>query len=240
MKIGKPESTAEALRLKAAAARKHAIAAKMAHADPTGAHWHRSEAREMERAADNALALPPEYVEVGIGGEIVPLGADAREKPGIVDTVRASPTLSTARASCERMDLAGHAGVLDLAADAAESIQAANSLEKMLAHQLAAAHALAMKLSERAMAHTRSASQDLFGPSRREYHAVEAARATNAAARMMATFQDGVLALAKLRSGGTQRVIVQHQHVTVEGGGQAVITGRLQSSTGGGGSKNER
>jgi hypothetical protein len=176
MKSSKPESTAEALRLKGAAAKKHAIAAEMAHADPTGAHWHGSEAREMERAADNTLALPPENVEVGIGGEIVPLGADAREKPGIVDTVRVSPTLSTARASCERMDLAGHAGVLDLAADAAESIQAANSLEKMLAHQLAAAHALAMKHSERAMAHTRSASQDLFGPSRREYHAVEAAR----------------------------------------------------------------
>jgi hypothetical protein len=83
--------------------------------------------------------MPAELVEVGNGGELMPVGEDRLEKPGIVDTVRPSPTLSTARASLQRMDLAGDAGVLDLAADTAETIRAGDALEKMLAHQLAAA-----------------------------------------------------------------------------------------------------
>jgi hypothetical protein len=127
------------------------------------------------------------------------------------------------------MDLAGDAGVLDLAADTAQTIQAGDTLEKMLAHQLAAAHALAMKLAGRAMAHTNSAAHDRFGPVRREYHAVEAARAANAAARMMTVFQEGLTSLTKLRSGGAQRVVVQH--VTVGGGGQAIVAGQVSAGT---------
>jgi hypothetical protein len=49
------------------------------------------------------------------------------------------------KAKKQRFDLACEAGVRDLATDAAESIQAGNSVEHMLAHQMAAAHKTAMQ-----------------------------------------------------------------------------------------------
>ena len=52
----------------------------------------------------------------------------------------------TATASRQRLELTGNS--ILLAVDAAETIEARNSLEKMLAHQLAAAHRLAMHMAE--------------------------------------------------------------------------------------------
>src|SRR5262249_10517578 len=60
---------------------------------------------------------------------------------------------------------------------------------------------------------------------------METCRLANTAARLMATFQEGVQTLAKLRTGGKQVVVVQHQHVYVNAGGQAVVAGDL--TTGG-------
>jgi hypothetical protein len=60
---------------------------------------------------------------------------------------------------------------------------------------------------------------------------VEVARLSNAAARMMQIFQEGLLVLQKLRTGGKQTVVVQH--VQVSDGGQAVIAGSVKSETGG-------
>jgi hypothetical protein len=54
---------------------------------------------------------------------------------------------------------------------------------------------------------------------------VERARLTNAAARMFEVYQSGCLTLQKLKTGGRQRVIVQH--VSVGPGGQAVVAGRV-------------
>jgi hypothetical protein len=95
--------------------------------------------------------------------------------------------------------------------DAAQSIQAENSLEKMLAHQMAVAHEMAMRFADRALScqHARAGDQ------------VEATRCANTAARLMGTFQDAMLTLQRIRSGGSQTVTVQH--VTVAQGGQAVI-----------------
>jgi hypothetical protein len=50
---------------------------------------------------------------------------------------------------------------------------------------------------------------------------VEACRLANTVARLMGTFQDGLLTLQKLRTGGSQTVTVQH--VNVGAGGQAAI-----------------
>ena len=61
--------------------------------------------------------------------------------------------------------------MLEPAVDAAVSAQAANSLEKMLCHQMAAAHFSAMRLLERS-------AESRLQPG-------EVARYTNAAARMM-------------------------------------------------------
>ena len=47
----------------------------------------------------------------------------------------------------------------------------------------------------------------------------------NASARMMDTYQRALLTLERVRNGGKQTVVVQH--VTVAGGGQAVVAGQV-------------
>ena len=63
----------------------------------------------------------------------------------------------------------------------------------------------------------------------------EAARAFDAAARLMQTFQDGLLTLAKIRSGGKQHVTVNHihQNVQAQDGSQVVVAGKVKGGTGG-------
>ena len=100
-------------------------------------------------------------------------------------------------------------------ADAAVTAQAGNSLEKILCHQMAAAHHMAMKLL------TRGADTRL--------PPVETARLMNAGARLMQVFQEGLLVLKKNRTGGQQKIVVQH--VQVSDGGQAVIAGRLAGAS---------
>jgi hypothetical protein len=62
------------------------------------------------------------------------------------DRLQNEPTMINVIASEERLDLAASvgSGVVELAVDAAETVQAANSLEKTLCHQMAAAHRTAM------------------------------------------------------------------------------------------------
>jgi hypothetical protein len=64
---------------------------------------------------------------------------------------------------------------------------------------------------------------------------LRATRLAGAVARLMGAYQGGLLTLQRLRSGGTQKIVVQH--VTVEDGGQAVVAGAL---TGGGGPRKAR
>jgi hypothetical protein len=93
-----------------------------------------------------------------------------------------------------------------MALDAAASIEAENSLEKMLAHQLAVAHKTALEITDKA-----TFMQDV----------VEKARMLNLACRMMETYQRGLLTLQRLRSNGEQKITVQY--VTVAEGGQAIV-----------------
>ena len=106
--------------------------------------------------------------------------------------------------------------VLDAALDAAEAIQARNSIEKMLAHQMAACHDQAMRLLFKANGIT----EDM----------ADVQRLVNSSVRLMNTFQQALQTLHKLRTGGRQIVTVQH--VTIKDGGQAVVTGSVK--TGGG------
>jgi hypothetical protein len=141
----------------------------------------------------------------------------------LVDTLK-HPNMIGVDASQRRLEAAENVGALEAAADAAESAQAANSLEKMLCHQMAAAHFAAMKLLARAGASG-------MPP-------VEMARLSNSAARMMDVYQAAFLTLQKIRTGGKQVVVVQH--VQVSDGGQAVIAGNMKAggASGGGGSEN--
>ena len=75
----------------------------------------------------------------------------------------------------------------------------------MLAHQFATAHKLVM---------------EQMGQFPR-IHAADQAKRLNAAARCMSVYQQGLLALHKLRQNGQQRIMVQY--VNVSDSSQAVI-----------------
>ena len=140
----------------------------------------------------------------GIGREVVELPRkDAG--PSLSHSVM-NPSKVTTKASVERLNLIVTNGVFDLALDAAESVGATTGLEKMLAHQLAAAHKTAMELLARC--HEQ-------GDPTRELASIKAA------ARLMSAFQQGTLALQRLKTGGNQVLTIKH--VTVGPGGQAVI-----------------
>jgi hypothetical protein len=99
--------------------------------------------------------------------------------------------------------------------DAANAIQAGNSLEKMLAHQLAAAH---------------KATMEMIGSVHPNSHDASAhTKRLNAATRCMRAYQQGLQTLRKLRQGGQQRIMVQY--VNVSEGGQAII-GNIERSSG--------
>jgi len=127
---------------------------------------------------------------------------------------------------------------LETALDAAESIEACNSLEKMLAHQLAATHRSSMKIS----AETNRMVDYLANVrgEERERTNIQVTRLAGAQARLTMAFQHGILAVQRLRSGGTQRVIVQH--VSVNQGGQAVVAGEVSAhvATNPGGGRGQR
>jgi hypothetical protein len=158
-----------------------------------------------------SLLQPPENLVTGCGETIQ---SDFR-LPFVVDTLQQNPSMVNIIASEHRVDLAAcvWSRVAESAIDAAQSAQAANSLEKMLCHQMAAMHCAAMKLIA-------SSLRDPLPP-------VEKVRLSNAAARMMQVYQDAFLALQKIRSGGRQTLVVQHVQVT--DGGQAVIAGNVKS-----------
>lgn len=82
--------------------------------------------------------------------------------------------------------------------------------------QMAVMHCAAMKLSSRCL-------DNAMPP-------VEMARLSNAAARMMQVYQEALLTLQKLRTGGKQTLVVQH--VQVSQGGHAVIAGSVKSEEG--------
>jgi hypothetical protein len=136
---------------------------------------------------------------------MAPTGEKAMDRPDLVDTVRSQPDLITARASVTRLELVADTGALDLAVDVADTIKARNSLEKMLAHQIAAAHGLAMKFAAK--------SEQMLGfvtswdtTARQQVSSIEASRLANSAARMMESFNQGLLTLDRLRNGRRQLV----------------------------------
>ena len=127
-----------------------------------------------------------------------------------------TPDLPAVEATLDRNRLLLQHG-LDMAAmgvDAALSIQASTSLEKMLAHQLAATHKQIMELMAQV-----SCQPD----------AAALAKRMNAAARYMSVYQQGMLALHKIRQNGHQRIMVQY--VNVSQGSKAVV-GNMERDTG--------
>jgi hypothetical protein len=87
----------------------------------------------------------------------------------------------TARASLARLELVAETGTLDLAMDTADTIKARNSLEKMLAHQLVAAHGLAMKFAAKSN-HFLSYVTSWDTAGRQQISSIEASTLANSAA----------------------------------------------------------
>lgn len=117
-----------------------------------------------------------------------------------------------------------------LAVDAADSINADNSMEKMLAHQMALAHEMVMKIGNAAMGEVwKIQVQTNNGSPLTPGAATELQRLTNSVARLMGAYQAGMLTLQRIKTGGNQVVTVQH--VNVSDGGQAVI-GNVQAGGG--------
>lgn len=162
-------------------------------------------AQQWERQAAELLRLP-EPPRLGIGGEAVGTG-------GFRETLDQDATATAVDASFRRVELTqlGNLDVLPEALDTAESIGATNAVEKMLAHQMAAAHATAMRMLDRGLSYMHKSAQEN----------VEAARCVNAAARLMSAFGDAAVTLQRLRTGGEQRVHVEHVHVAP--GGRAIV-----------------
>src|SRR5262249_57539678 len=79
--------------------------------------------------------LPSTRTEIGAGGELIDIENRWDNALDAANTV-ADPDYVTASASRERLELASEAGSLDLALDAADSMQGQDGLEKMLVHQM--------------------------------------------------------------------------------------------------------
>jgi hypothetical protein len=195
-------------------------AEEMLYSTPSPARFAYADATE----ARARTQVPDSMAELGAGGEPVPVEAFGFSAAELRNTVE-RPDNVAIDASRDRLQQAFDAGCLEQALDMADTIAARNSLERALAHQMAAAHRSAMKLTTRLnrciemMEYSQGAEQEAAN--------VHAARLTGSIARMMAAFQQGALTLERLRNGGRQVVIVQH--VNVGHGGQAVVAGKVAS-----------
>ena len=186
---------------------------------------------DAQRAAelrDRVQQPAPEYMaNIGVGRELIPASMCGENSRALqfADIVQ-DPHYVAVDASRNRLELAHEAGALEQSLDAAETMQAANSLERMLAHQLASAHVSAMKLSaelNRRIDYVANARGD-----EQERANVQATRLAGAVGRMMTSYQQGLLTLQRLRSGGRQTVVVQHLHQQVQvNGGGAVVAGKV-------------
>ena len=165
--------------------------------DVAGADIHEGYADEYAGKAA-ALIQSTEIPQMALG-EAIPA-----KRSRLVDTLKL-PDVAALDASAHRLELLGRMGndCAAMALDAATTIEAGNSLEKMLAHQLAVAHKTAMTLAEKAT----------FNPDTEEK-----ARMLNTACRTMETFQQGLLTLERLR-----RCDGRYVNLTVADGGQAVL-----------------
>jgi hypothetical protein len=163
------------------------------------AEWARVIAAEIRK---KGMAKSKEVIQSN--GEAVPPQTERL----LYDTLTV-PDLAAVEASFERTRLLIGQGpdVAAMALDIANTIQAGDSSEKMLAHQLAALHKVGMEMIGSVVPHS-------------EY-ATTQTRRLNAAVRCLLAYQQGLLTLRKLRLGPHQRISVQHIHV--RDGGQAIV-----------------
>ena len=189
-----------AIRLQQAARRKRVFAPQT---DPIRADFDEQEARIVEQQA-TALLAPPEVLKSGLGGEVIPPKGTALT--GLEFTLK-SPDNLALEATIQRTDLADKAGVFELAIEAAESAKAEGAIQKMICHQMAAAHRHAMRL---------------LAESERERDSSEKCKQAATAAKLIDAFSRAATALQRIQTGSSQVVTVQHVQIN---GGQTAIVG---------------
>lgn len=161
--------------------------------------WHHQAAATIHEHG-NRLARQANVVN----GEAVP------EVGYLRDTLE-DPDLAAVESSEIRGRLLQQNDVIALGVDLAKTVNAANTAEKLIAHEIAVAHQVAMQQAAWALTE-RDPRMEI--------------RRLQISARMMTTAQEGLLTLHKLKTAGPQSVTVQHVHVN--DGGQAVV-GNVQS-----------
>jgi hypothetical protein len=133
------------------------------------------------------------------------LGEALSEANAYLQDTLAEPGLVAVDSSVARGRLLLSNDVVALGLDVANTAGATNTIEKLLLHQLALVHKLALEEAAQA---------------RKERDPALEIKRLQTSARLMNTFQHGMLTLQRLRTGGTQRVVVQYVHL--ESGAQAV------------------
>lgn len=104
---------------------------------------------------------------------------------------------------------AGYEGALAMIVE----IKPRDVIEAMLASQMVTANNLALKSAGRAV------ETDVF---------YDPSLDVERASKMMRVFAGHVEALSRYRGKGQQKVVVEHQHVTVNQGGQAVVAATVE------------
>jgi hypothetical protein len=196
-RTGRDATTRAARAMKYSMGQRALVAQLRDWGEDANADIHEAYADEYEgkaKALSRVDAIPPMVL-----GEAVPA-----KHSRLVDTLKL-PDVAALDASAHRLELLGRMGndSAAMALDAAASIEAGNSLEKMLAHQLAVAHKTALQLTDKGTF---------------QHDAEEKARLLNLACRMMESYQRGLLTLARLRNSDRH-----HVALTVAEGGQAVV-----------------
>ena len=163
------------------------------------AQWHHQAATAIQ-AHGNRQAIEASIVH----------GEAATDASGYMRDTLANPDLVAIESSEARGKLLQHNDAIALGVDLAKTVGASNTAEKLIAHEIAVAHKLAMEQASKAQ-WERDPDMEI--------------KRLHASAKMMAMAQSGLLALHKLKSTGPQTVTVQHVHV--EAGGQAVV-GNIQ------------
>jgi hypothetical protein len=186
--------------------------------------------KDAERLEASALEwMKPEAAPTVRNGEVMYADGGSGPSSEVADTLR-NPDQAAIDASVARTDLllSSHTDIVALGVDAAASVKADNSLQKMLAHQLALIHVLVMKTGAQAL--SIESRRTPFNQGLTQPDSVELGRLAGATSRLSSTFQEGLLTLQRLRNGGSQTVTVRH--VTVQTGGQAII-GNVEAGGGG-------
>ena len=160
------------------------------------AHWHQNAAAKIKMHGSAREVVIAQ-------GEVVPDVSFLR------DTL-ADPDLVAIESSHSRGHYLLVNDIVALGIDVANTVRASNTAEKLIAHEIALAHKVAMQQANLAQI---------------ERDPAISIKRLQVSARMMTTAQEGLITLQKLKSTGPQSVTVQHVHVN--DGGQAVV-GNIQ------------